>query len=274
MKRPGQLSWQDSVGEVAQLYGPRGVETYTQTFAGRTDLKPEDALRLFRQQPTQMSTRFFREANLRVLATRVAERLMRQLGISSLEIGDQAASSGKEARSLAAMLKAEGVPFHISAFDVSPLAVQIAKQGEYIDEPLAAIAQHIGATAAERYVYPYFEEAEGVVRTTSLEAHLDFDRHDLFDGPPPGRPRHVQVIENVLWHVPQSTGARDQMLGNVLGNLAEGGVLVFEGVNGNSRQGENYARWVAGLAENHGLHPMDGLGGQWSQQIRQYVPQD
>ena len=268
-----QGHWRDSVAEVALLYGERGAQTFTQAYGGRTDLSPAEALRLFRMQPTQVSTRFFREPNLWVFAARVAGGLLQQLGVPELVIGDQASSNGMEARSLAAMLTAHKVPFRIHAFDVSPLAIDTARQNEYPGR-LEEIASRLGRSGAEQYLHPYFEQSGGVVRAKPiLEERITFGVHDLLEGPPPGPKRHVQIAENVLWHLPASTGSRDRMLGNIVGNLVAGGAFMFEGLNGNSRQGENYAQWVDGLAENHGLQPVAAAGERWAEQIRVYQPQ-
>jgi chemotaxis methyl-accepting protein methylase len=222
------------------------------------DMTPAQAEALYRRAPTSTQTHMFREANLEVFARHVAPTVVAELGHGALRIGQIAASTGREALSLAGLLRIQRVPFTIHGFDVNPDTVAQANSP-------TLTADEINDDTSRLRLKPFIEPAGRRKWTTNdhYRSLAQFSEHDILrNGPLPNGPYDAIFANNILYHY--QGDARDQITSNLVDSLNPGGAFVFEG---NTYRME-YKVWSANLTTAYGLAEVPSAG-DLSYQIRQ-----
>ncbi|HSX17321.1 MAG TPA: CheR family methyltransferase [Patescibacteria group bacterium] len=254
--------WEKALAAAEDLYGARGREKLAWRAAQRPDDSIDDLVRGFRAHPVTDRTNTFRSANLEVFARDTAPTLQQQLGRKRLRVGQIACSTGHETATMAAWFTRYGIPFSIDAYDVNPDAIRQARRATYYENEL-------GNEKQRELLRPLFEPAEpGRWRgNAAYHEHVRFMEHDIIEGPPPGGPYDVILMNNLLYHC--SEKSRNRIMANVLGRLVSGGIFVFDGHE--SFFDPTYMPWMNQMEQMFGLAP-EATAGEISNQVRSYAP--
>lgn len=148
---------------IFEIYGKDGWESFDELYKEHPDWPLEKVIKEFEANPVNTQTNFFRFPNLKDIADDIAKRVgikegKRNKRIEILEIGS---SSGEESYSLAVhMLEAGNKKFHITAVDVNPDMVDIAKKGEYrLWHPISEPGAGLYDIRKEHFKKGYFEDS-------------------------------------------------------------------------------------------------------------------
>jgi chemotaxis protein methyltransferase CheR len=149
-----------------------------------------------------------------------------------LKIWHAGCASGEEVYSTAILLSEENLSgrAQIYATDMSPKALEMARDGIYPEDRLAAFAHNYALSGGRRDLSDYFSRAYGrVVVREGLRQNVVFFQHDLTSDHALGE-MHVVFCRNVLIYL--GTELRARALSTFAGCLARGGFLCL-GMNEN-----------------------------------------
>ena len=158
-------------------------------------------------------TRFFRhQAQLDALATRVLPQL--RTPVAAWSAG---CATGEEAWTLAILLAERGLPFTLTASDLSPAALHKARRGAY---PAARIEADVPAPLVARYFRRVGDER---VLNDRLRPHVRFVEHNLLS---PLQPQALDLVlcRNVLIYFDEQK--RAQVVQKLIRALAPNGWLL------------------------------------------------
>jgi chemotaxis protein methyltransferase CheR len=184
-----------------------------EAYVARLERDGEELLRLVELLRVG-ETRFFRhQAQLDVLAERVLPGLPQPVAAWSA-----GCASGEEAWTLAMLLAERGLPFALTATDLSPAALARARRGVY---PAARVEAEVPRPLVQRYFRRISDGELGI--NDRLRPHVRFLEHNLLA---PQQPRELDLVlcRNVLIYF--DGAARAEAVAKLVRALKPGGWLL------------------------------------------------
>jgi len=262
---------------IAATYGRNGLTKLDQLSEEHPDWSLEERIKRLGEQVVNTQTNFFREPNVRSIASKLFPLLLWGKPGQTVRILEVGCSSGEESYSLASAILSEGyTAFEIAATDVNPQCLEFARKAEYeLAESLERFTESSWRMPPELVKAGYFEatgktwqrgrwtEPLVIIRPSDeVKQKITFAQHDIINGPY-DKDHDLAVVNNVLMHYPDAT--RDAIMKNVKKSLRPGGFIALEGqLIGMDRAErtwlEPYNNWRQSLAQRHELQPVQPSG--------------